>query len=94
MMGATRSNGASSSSRGPKNSFSKNGGGLNRSKEALAEREESAELRRLREEMNHATTAASKPTEETASASALSTRPGSSPAQAERKKILDELFVQ
>ena len=71
MMGATRSNGASSSSRGPKNSFSKNGGGLNRSKEALAEREESAELRRLREEMNHATTAASKPTEETASASAL-----------------------
>ena len=92
MMGATRGKDASSSLRGPKNLFSKNGGGLNRSKEALAEREESAELRRLREEMNHPTTAASKPTEETSSASALSTRPGSSPVQVERRKVLRRII--
>lgn len=37
--------------RGPKNLFTKGGGGLNRSKEALAEREDAVELRRLMEEM-------------------------------------------
>lgn len=37
--------------RGPKNLFSKGGGGLNRSKEVLAEREDAAEFRRLVEDM-------------------------------------------
>ncbi|TYZ61073.1 hypothetical protein PybrP1_001538 [[Pythium] brassicae (nom. inval.)] len=37
--------------RGPKNLFTKGGGGLNRSKEVLAEREDAVELRRLMQEM-------------------------------------------
>lgn len=37
--------------RGPKNLFAKDGGGLNRSKEVLREREDAVELRRLMEEM-------------------------------------------
>jgi transcription initiation factor TFIID subunit 1 len=37
--------------RGPKNLFAKDGGGLNRSREVLAEREDAVELRRLMEEM-------------------------------------------
>ncbi|DBA04809.1 TPA: hypothetical protein N0F65_004446 [Lagenidium giganteum] len=52
--------------RGPKNLFTKGGGGLNRSKEVLAEREDAVELRRLMEEMKEdsgstSTTAARRP---------------------------------
>lgn len=44
--------GGTDTKRGPKNLFRSGGGGLNRSKEVLAEREDAVELRRLMEEMN------------------------------------------
>ncbi|KAK1947217.1 Transcription initiation factor TFIID subunit 1 [Phytophthora citrophthora] len=47
--------GGTDTKRGPKNLFRSGGGGLNRSKEVLAEREDAVELRRLMEEMNEDT---------------------------------------
>ncbi|GMF30654.1 unnamed protein product [Phytophthora fragariaefolia] len=56
--------GGTDTKRGPKNLFRSGGGGLNRSKEVLAEREDEVELRRLMEEMNedHGPSANAKPT--------------------------------
>ncbi|KAG7381585.1 hypothetical protein PHYPSEUDO_005825 [Phytophthora pseudosyringae] len=56
--------GGTDTKRGPKNLFRSGGGGLNRSKEVLAEREDAVELRRLMEEMNEDATpsAGAKPT--------------------------------
>jgi transcription initiation factor TFIID subunit 1 len=54
--------GGTDTKRGPKNLFRSGGGGLNRSKEVLAEREDAVELRRLMEEMNEDQGPSSKPT--------------------------------
>ncbi|KAL3674492.1 hypothetical protein V7S43_000440 [Phytophthora oleae] len=56
--------GGTDTKRGPKNLFRSGGGGLNRSKEVLAEREDAVELRRLMEEMNEdaGSSATAKPT--------------------------------
>ncbi|ETN17500.1 hypothetical protein PPTG_05289 [Phytophthora nicotianae INRA-310] len=56
--------GGTDTKRGPKNLFRSGGGGLNRSKEVLAEREDAVELRRLMEEMNEdaGPSASAKPT--------------------------------
>ncbi|RLN71276.1 hypothetical protein BBJ28_00015098 [Nothophytophthora sp. Chile5] len=53
--------GGNDSKRGPKNLFRSGGGGLNRSKEVLAEREDAVELRRLMEEMKEDSAPTSNP---------------------------------